>query len=205
MSAPAKPSARCTGAFMPRCGPAGCSSASTASRRRDVSVKRAQFDEWLAHLRRAYTPSRSRAIFKSWSLEDVYVPLDAEIAPAAVCRLSRRAVVAPRRVLRHPGAPARFRLKLLDDARARELVRPGGGRLPSTLGGAVAARSARAVPQAHRPIVRGDRGRRPHRLYPDRPHRRLRVRPDAQGAAARARAWFTRLRARPSRCTSTSR
>jgi tRNA (cmo5U34)-methyltransferase len=45
----------------------------------DTSVKRVQFEEWLAHLRRAYTPSRSKAIFKSWSFEDVYVPLDAEI------------------------------------------------------------------------------------------------------------------------------
>jgi tRNA (cmo5U34)-methyltransferase len=46
----------------------------------DVSVRRAQFDEWLAHLRRRYTAARTRAIFTSWSHEDVYVPLDAEIA-----------------------------------------------------------------------------------------------------------------------------
>jgi tRNA (cmo5U34)-methyltransferase len=46
----------------------------------DVSVRRAQFDEWLAHLRRRYTAAQARAIFTSWSHEDVYVPLDAEIA-----------------------------------------------------------------------------------------------------------------------------
>jgi hypothetical protein len=37
------------------------------------------FDLLLAHLRRSFTPSLSKAIFKSWSFEDVYVPLEAEI------------------------------------------------------------------------------------------------------------------------------
>jgi ubiquinone/menaquinone biosynthesis C-methylase UbiE len=46
----------------------------------DVPVRRAQFDEWLAHLRRSYTAAQARAIFTSWSHEDVYVPLDDEIA-----------------------------------------------------------------------------------------------------------------------------
>ena len=46
----------------------------------DASVRRAQLDEWLAHLRRAYTAPQARAIFTSWSHEDVYVPLDAELA-----------------------------------------------------------------------------------------------------------------------------
>lgn len=46
----------------------------------DTAVRRAQFDEWQAHLRRAYTAAQARAIFKGWSQEDVYVPLDAEIA-----------------------------------------------------------------------------------------------------------------------------
>jgi tRNA (cmo5U34)-methyltransferase len=46
----------------------------------DPSVRRAQFDEWLAHLRRSYTAARAKGIFASWSHEDVYVPLDAEIA-----------------------------------------------------------------------------------------------------------------------------
>ena len=45
-----------------------------------AAVRRGQFDDWLAHLRRAYGPARSRAIFTAWSHEDVYVPLDAEIA-----------------------------------------------------------------------------------------------------------------------------
>jgi SAM-dependent methyltransferase len=45
----------------------------------DAQVRRAQFDEWLAHLRRAYTAPRAKAIFTSWSHEDVYVPLDDEI------------------------------------------------------------------------------------------------------------------------------
>jgi tRNA (cmo5U34)-methyltransferase len=46
----------------------------------DASVRRAQFDEWLVHLRRRYTAAQAKGIFMSWSHEDVYVPLDAEIA-----------------------------------------------------------------------------------------------------------------------------
>lgn len=46
----------------------------------DAGVRRAQFDAWQAHLRRAYSPARAKAIFAAWSHEDVYVPLDAEIA-----------------------------------------------------------------------------------------------------------------------------
>jgi len=46
----------------------------------DASVRRAQVDQWLAHLRRRYTAAQARGIFRSWSHEDVYVPLDAEIA-----------------------------------------------------------------------------------------------------------------------------
>lgn len=46
----------------------------------DRAVRRVQLDEWLTHLRRAYTAARARAIFASWAQEDVYVPLDAEIA-----------------------------------------------------------------------------------------------------------------------------
>jgi tRNA (cmo5U34)-methyltransferase len=44
-----------------------------------TAVRRAQFDEWLAHLRRTYTAARARAIFGAWSHEDVYVPLDVEV------------------------------------------------------------------------------------------------------------------------------
>jgi SAM-dependent methyltransferase len=43
------------------------------------AVRRAQFDEWLGHLRQTYSVARAKAIFTSWSHEDVYVPLDAEI------------------------------------------------------------------------------------------------------------------------------
>ncbi len=46
----------------------------------DAPVRRAQFDEWLTHLRRAYRPARAKALIEAWSREDVYVPLDAEIA-----------------------------------------------------------------------------------------------------------------------------
>jgi ubiquinone/menaquinone biosynthesis C-methylase UbiE len=45
----------------------------------DAAVRRAQFGEWLAHLRRVYSPGEAKAIFASWSHEDVYVPLDAEL------------------------------------------------------------------------------------------------------------------------------
>ena len=46
----------------------------------DALVRGAQFAEWLAHLRRAYTPAQAKATLASWSHEDVYVPLDAELA-----------------------------------------------------------------------------------------------------------------------------
>ena len=46
----------------------------------DRTVRRAQFDAWLAHLRRRYTPAQSRALLEAWSHEDVYVPLEADIA-----------------------------------------------------------------------------------------------------------------------------
>jgi tRNA (cmo5U34)-methyltransferase len=46
----------------------------------DPTVRRAQFDQWLAHLRRAHSQAQARALLKAWSHEDVYVPLDAEIA-----------------------------------------------------------------------------------------------------------------------------
>ncbi len=45
----------------------------------DAAVRRAQIDAWLTHLRKVYSPARARAIFKAWSYEDVYVPLDAEV------------------------------------------------------------------------------------------------------------------------------
>ena len=46
----------------------------------DPAVRRAQRTAWLAHLRRAYTAVRAAAIFDAWAGEDVYVPLDVELA-----------------------------------------------------------------------------------------------------------------------------
>jgi tRNA (cmo5U34)-methyltransferase len=46
----------------------------------DPAVRRAQFDDWLTHLRCAYSPAHAKALLEAWSHEDVYVPLDAEIA-----------------------------------------------------------------------------------------------------------------------------
>lgn len=47
---------------------------------RDARVRRAQFADWLGHLTRAYTASEARGFLNAWSHEDVYLPLDAEIA-----------------------------------------------------------------------------------------------------------------------------
>src|SRR4051812_21161047 len=46
----------------------------------DPGVRRAQIDAWQTHLRRTYSAARTRSIFAAWSHEDVYVPLDPEIA-----------------------------------------------------------------------------------------------------------------------------
>src|SRR5262249_27356155 len=46
----------------------------------DRRVRRAQFDQWLAHLRRAYAPATARGLLRAWSRDDVYVPLDVEVA-----------------------------------------------------------------------------------------------------------------------------
>jgi ubiquinone/menaquinone biosynthesis C-methylase UbiE len=45
---------------------------------REPNVRRAQFDGWLAHLRRSYAPAEARRLLRAWSHEDVYVPLEAE-------------------------------------------------------------------------------------------------------------------------------
>jgi tRNA (cmo5U34)-methyltransferase len=47
---------------------------------RDRAVRRAQRDGWLAHLRLAYSASKAVSLLEAWSHEDVYVPLDAEVA-----------------------------------------------------------------------------------------------------------------------------
>jgi tRNA (cmo5U34)-methyltransferase len=47
---------------------------------RDARVRRAQFDHWLGHLRLAYTAPQAKGFLRAWSHEDVYLPLDDEIA-----------------------------------------------------------------------------------------------------------------------------
>ncbi len=47
---------------------------------RDPRLRRAQLDQWYTHLRGAYTPAQARGFMTSWSHEDVYLPLDAELA-----------------------------------------------------------------------------------------------------------------------------
>jgi tRNA (cmo5U34)-methyltransferase len=46
----------------------------------DATTRRTQFEAWVTHLRRAYAAAEAKAILRSWSHEDVYVPLDAELA-----------------------------------------------------------------------------------------------------------------------------
>ena len=49
----------------------------------------AQHDAWRVHLRRRYSPAKADGLLRAWSKEDVYVPLDAELA------LMRRAGLRP--------------------------------------------------------------------------------------------------------------
>ena len=51
----------------------------------DPTVRGAQFDEWRTHLRHTYRPARANAWLEAWSHEDVYVPLDAEMALMRSC------------------------------------------------------------------------------------------------------------------------
>jgi trans-aconitate methyltransferase len=46
----------------------------------DASLARAQFGAWRAHLRRSYTAREATAFLRAWGKEDVYVPLDDELA-----------------------------------------------------------------------------------------------------------------------------
>lgn len=46
----------------------------------DRDMARAQRLAWLAHLERFYSPRQSAGLLRAWSGEDVYVPLDAEVA-----------------------------------------------------------------------------------------------------------------------------
>ena len=45
----------------------------------EPAVRREQLDQWFAHLRKTYSARQAHDIFTSWSHEDVYVPLDAEL------------------------------------------------------------------------------------------------------------------------------
>ena len=71
---------------------------------RDRSLARAQRDAWTAHLRASYSPRETSAYFRAWSREDVYVPLDIELAlmraaglrPDVVWRQGPFAVIAAR-------------------------------------------------------------------------------------------------------------
>ncbi len=47
------------------------------SSRRDLA--REQHDAWFAHLRQTYSARQASGLFRAWSGEDVYVPLDVEI------------------------------------------------------------------------------------------------------------------------------
>ncbi|MGH9143915.1 MAG: class I SAM-dependent methyltransferase, partial [Vicinamibacterales bacterium] len=47
---------------------------------RDPRLRRAQLEQWLTHLRGAYTPAQAKGFMASWAHEDVYLPLDAELA-----------------------------------------------------------------------------------------------------------------------------
>jgi hypothetical protein len=44
------------------------------------TLARQQRDAWRAHLRETYAPPGADALLDAWKKEDVYVPLDAEIA-----------------------------------------------------------------------------------------------------------------------------
>jgi hypothetical protein len=40
---------------------------------------RAQREAWIGHLRRTYSAEKAARLLASWGLEDVYVPLEAEL------------------------------------------------------------------------------------------------------------------------------
>ena len=45
----------------------------------DAATRRAQFDDWTAHLRKSYSAQKAARLLASWAREDVYVPLAVEI------------------------------------------------------------------------------------------------------------------------------
>jgi tRNA (cmo5U34)-methyltransferase len=46
----------------------------------DRAIAATQMRAWQAHVRASYPPARTRALLRSWAREDVYVPLEAELA-----------------------------------------------------------------------------------------------------------------------------
>jgi hypothetical protein len=46
----------------------------------DRALAASQRQAWLAHLRRSYGAVKARGFLETWAAEDVYVPLDAELA-----------------------------------------------------------------------------------------------------------------------------
>jgi ubiquinone/menaquinone biosynthesis C-methylase UbiE len=54
---------------------------------RQPAFAQAQLDAWRAHLRRTYSTRAADGFLRAWSREDVYVPLDSEIALMARARL----------------------------------------------------------------------------------------------------------------------
>jgi trans-aconitate methyltransferase len=61
----------------------------------DRTLRAAQRDAWLTHLRASYTRAQARGLLAAWSREDVYVPLESEVALLA--RSGLRADIAWRR------------------------------------------------------------------------------------------------------------
>jgi SAM-dependent methyltransferase len=52
---------------------------------RDVAIARAQRRAWLTHLRASYSQGQAAAFLRAWAREDVYVPLDEEVALLKAC------------------------------------------------------------------------------------------------------------------------
>jgi hypothetical protein len=52
---------------------------------RDVALAVAQRNAWLTHLRASYSRAQAAAFLRAWAREDVYVPLDEEVALLKGC------------------------------------------------------------------------------------------------------------------------
>ena len=76
----ARQGARCTGGIRAALRPGGVFLSVDSHPASDAGVRRAQLDDMAGALAAAYSAARARAIFAAWSHEDVYVPLDAELA-----------------------------------------------------------------------------------------------------------------------------